>query len=56
MVEANERIWRAVAGSAEGVSAKCFPPSPKAIMNTIRIGIHARRSYQLSTRYPQKEI
>lgn len=45
IVEANDKIAAAEAGSAGGGLMRCFPPSPSATMYTTRTGIQASRSY-----------
>jgi hypothetical protein len=45
IVAPKERIWRALAGGRFEVPARWRPLTPRAIMKTTRMGIHAYRSY-----------
>lgn len=43
--DAYDSTVAAVAGTAAGGFDKCFPPTPNATRYTIKVGIHATRSY-----------
>ena len=55
IVDANDRMATAEAGSADSTLVIFLPPTPRATTKTITTGIHATRSYHDRTLMPQND-
>ena len=55
IVEAKDKTAGAEAGSADWTLEICLPPTPRATMKTMSVGIHKTRSYHDRTLIPQND-